>query len=206
MYFSKGHIGANTTHRTTFPEHELASTELGNGNKRMAYVLASEAVAAGACAVNLSTGELSEGAGWTADADFAEGEYGWVHRQDVGGTTVDDGDVVVMEYQGLALNAAANAVGHLVAPFAGVITRIDTILVGGALATGNATITAAIGGVGVTNGVVTITQSGSGAGDKDLAEPSALNVVAAGDTITLTVGGSATGDRTANVMVTIERS
>lgn len=76
------------------------------------------------------------------------------------------------------------------APFAMTITKIRSVLLGDALATGDATLTGKIGGVDITNGVVTITESGSAIGDKDEATPSAANVAAAGDFVELLVGGT----------------
>lgn len=80
------------------------------------------------------------------------------------------------------------------------IDSIDSGLTG-ALAVGDATITAAINAVAVTGGVVTITQAGSGAGDVDQAVPSAANVLSAGDVLTLTVGGANTAAEFADVTV-----
>lgn len=80
------------------------------------------------------------------------------------------------------------------------ITRITSVI-SGALTTGDATITAAIAGVAVTDGVITITQGGSAAGDVDEATPSAANVIAAGQTLTLTVAGTNDATRTAGVTV-----
>jgi hypothetical protein len=69
------------------------------------------------------------------------------------------------------------------------LTRIMSALTG-ALTTGNATITAAINGVAVTNGLVTITQAASAAGDLDSATPTAANVIAAGQVLSFTIGGT----------------
>lgn len=82
------------------------------------------------------------------------------------------------------------AVYGFVAPCAGTISKLLTNLRGHALATGDATVTAAINGAAVTGGVVTIAQDGSAVGDKDSATPSALNVVAEGDYVSFTVGGT----------------
>lgn len=79
-----------------------------------------------------------------------------------------------------------------------IATVIDRALTGG-----NETITAAINGVAVTGGVVTITQAGSAAGDVDLAEPTAANVMEEGDVLTLTVGGTQTSTAL-RVDVTVE--
>jgi hypothetical protein len=73
-----------------------------------------------------------------------------------------------------------------------------------ALATGDATITASIDGVAVTSGVVTIAQVGSAAGTKDTATPSALNVIADGASLELTVGG--TNDAAVFADVSVELS
>lgn len=115
-------------------------------------------------------------------------------------------DQVVIPFYGMNANGGSAAVITIVAPFAFKIERIDTILLGGALATGDFTVTAAIDGIAVTNGVVTVTQAASDAGDKDHATPTALNTGDAGATITLTGGGSSTGDRTINGFVTLSRT
>lgn len=76
-----------------------------------------------------------------------------------------------------------------------------------ALATGDATITAAIGGVAVTNGVVTITQAASAAGDVDLATPTAANVVVADvSDVSFTVGGTNSANVAAQLTVVVRRS
>lgn len=55
------------------------------------------------------------------------------------------------------------------------------------------TITASIGGVAVTGGAITITQSGSAAGDVDEATPSGANVVLRGQAVKLAVAGGGSG-------------
>jgi len=91
----------------------------------------------------------------------------------------------------LDLIAANSDVARLVCPFDATIQRVETVI-DGALATGNATVTMAVGGVGVTGGVVTITQSGSAADDVAFAVPSAANDCDAREVITGTVGGTST--------------
>lgn len=119
------------------------------------------------------------------------------------GTTATFTERVVLCYNGLSSKASDAAVARFVAPYAGTITKVYTVL-NGALATANATFTTAIGGVGVTNGVVTAIQSGSAAGDVASATPSAARTVAAGDLITVTGGGGSTATATANVFVIID--
>lgn len=100
----------------------------------------------------------------------------------------------------VSLVGATAAVVRWVSPVAGTIDKIHTVI-DGALTTGDATITAAIGGVAVTNGVVTITQVASAAGDKDSATPTAAKTVAVGDLVTFTVGG--TNDAAKNAAISI---
>lgn len=90
---------------------------------------------------------------------------------------------------------ASNLVGtdakvyRVVSPVAGTLKTIRSVI-DAALATGNATLTTKINVGAVTNGVVTITQAGSAAGDVDLATATAANTVAIGDVISVTVGGT----------------
>ena len=101
----------------------------------------------------------------------------------------------------VSLAIADAAVLYFVMPTgaaSGVLTSIDTRL-SGALTTGNATLTAAINATPVTNGVVTITQAGSAAGDLDVASPTAARTIAAGQVLSLTVGGTNDAARTASV-------
>lgn len=109
--------------------------------------------------------------------------------------------------QGMEISSKASdaKVLRFVSPVAGVISKIYTVL-NAALATGDATVTAAINGVGVTNGVVTATQSGSAAGDVDSATPTAARTVAVGDVITLTVGGASTATATLTPSIVISPS
>lgn len=76
----------------------------------------------------------------------------------------------------------------------------------GVLTTGDATLTFKIGTTAITGGVITITQSGSAAGDKDYANPSAANDVVVGDDINATVGGTNATATVANCLIEIERA
>jgi hypothetical protein len=78
---------------------------------------------------------------------------------------------------------------YIVAPFAATITKLETIL-NAALTTGNAVATASINGTPITGGAVTMVQSASAAGQENTASPSAANVVAAGDKISVTISGT----------------
>lgn len=96
----------------------------------------------------------------------------------------------------MSTKASDAEVQRIVPGFAGNIGKISSVL-NGALATGNATITVAINGVAVTNGVVTHTQAGSAAGNVATATPTAARTFTANDVITLTVGGASTATATA---------
>lgn len=89
-------------------------------------------------------------------------------------------------------DGSADATYYLVAPFAGAITKLYTVI-DGAVSTADITVTAKIGATGMTNGVVTITQSASAAGDVDSATPSAANTLSAGQAMNLVVAGGGSG-------------
>lgn len=113
------------------------------------------------------------------------------------------GIAAIIHNPAISLAIADAAVWYYIHPTgaaSATLTSIDTRL-SGTLTTGNATLTAAIDGTPVTSGVVTIAESGSAAGDEDVATPSAANVIAAGQVLSLTVGGTNDAARTAAVSV-----
>jgi len=103
----------------------------------------------------------------------------------------------------ISTKASDAAVLRVVSPVAGTIDKVYSVL-NAALATGDATLTGKIGASAITNGVITITESGSAAGDVDSATPSAAKTVAVGDVISFTGGGSssATGTATVSLLIT----
>jgi hypothetical protein len=106
----------------------------------------------------------------------------------------------------LASTKAADAgVYYLASPIAGTITNLQTIL-NAALATGNATATVAINGTNITGGVVTMVQASSAAGQVNSAQPTALNTIAVGDQIKVTIGGTSTATGGATLTLTVARS
>lgn len=94
---------------------------------------------------------------------------------------------------------------RVLSPYAGTNTAIYSVIEG-VLTTGNATLTGKIGGSAITDGVITITQAGSAAGDKDSCAPSAANTVAQWDELSLTVGGTNATASVANCWFEIELS
>jgi len=103
----------------------------------------------------------------------------------------------------ISTKASDAAVLRMPGGMAGTLLKVKTIL-NGALATGNATLTAAINSTGVTGGVVTMTQSASAAGDVASATCTALNTFAENDKITFTIGGTSTATATAEVYALIK--
>lgn len=76
-----------------------------------------------------------------------------------------------------------------VAPVRGKIVRVYSAI-GAAITTGNGTWTMEINGTAVTGVSVTVTQSGSAAGDVDSATPTGANNVNEGDTIEFITDGA----------------
>ena len=99
-------------------------------------------------------------------------------------------------------DASAEAVYYVVCPHAGDLAKIYSVI-DSPVSTADVTITAAIGAVAVTNGVVTITQAGSAAGDVDVATPTAANTVTAGQAVNLTVSGGGSAGTGPRIHVTI---
>lgn len=87
--------------------------------------------------------------------------------------------------------------------YAGRVVKIWSVI-NGVLTTGDATLTAKIDGAAITTGVITITQAGSAAGDKDSCVPTAANVVTVGGELSLTVGGTNATATVANCVFEIE--
>jgi hypothetical protein len=76
---------------------------------------------------------------------------------------------------------------------AGDITTIYTVI-DGAIITANAAITFEIGGTLVTSGGITITQSGSAAGDQDSSTPSGAKTLTAGQSLEVISDGASAND------------
>lgn len=109
---------------------------------------------------------------------------------------------MTLTFDPISTKASDAQVVRVVSPVAGTIDKIWSVM-NGALATGDCTLTAAIGATPITNGALTLTQAGSAAGDVDSATPSAAKTVAAGDVIKVTASGSSTATATASVSILI---
>lgn len=94
---------------------------------------------------------------------------------------------------------------HQPVHYAGNIVSIRSVIYG-TIATADADLTCSINGVAVTGGVVTVTASGSAAGDTDVATPTAANTVAAGDYISVATDGASTNTIECTVVVAVQRN
>lgn len=90
---------------------------------------------------------------------------------------------------------------YVVSPVAGTISKIYSVL-NGAITTADSILIAKINGTTVTGSNITVSHTGSAAGDVDSSTPTALNTINAGQAIEIeTDGGSNTN---AKVIITIE--
>lgn len=87
------------------------------------------------------------------------------------------------------LTLASAGQRYAAAPRDGKVVAIYSII-DAALTTGDEDLTAKIGGSAVTGGAITITQSGSAAGDVDSATPSAANTFSEGDALEVETDGA----------------
>lgn len=118
-----------------------------------------------------------------------------------GGTNLKD---VTVQTE-IADISTTSSTGYVVAPFAGTITKIYTVI-DGAITGGDAAITTKIGSISITDGGITIANAGSAAGDVDSATPTAANTVAVGDALVAVSDGGSTGATKAVVIFVIAKS
>lgn len=88
--------------------------------------------------------------------------------------------------------------------FAGDVVEIRAAI-DAALSTADATLTPKIGGTAMTNGAVTVAQSGSAAGSTFVSYPTGARTVAPGDAIEIETDGGSTGTAKCNITLVIRR-
>ncbi len=98
---------------------------------------------------------------------------------------------------------AAAAEHYAVSPVAGSVVSVRSVIEGSVDV--DTTLTSKIGGVAITDGAITVTASGSAAGDTDSAAPSAANTVSAGDPVSIACGGEGSTASRALVVFEIDR-
>jgi len=92
---------------------------------------------------------------------------------------------------------------YVVPGFNGRIRKISTVL-SGAITSANAGLTAKIGGTAVTGGAITITQSGSAAGDVDSVLPTGANSFTDSDAIEIETDGASSTARAVTITLELE--
>lgn len=112
-------------------------------------------------------------------------------------TTAGSGTLTITSSEEEIINldiadGSADATYYVVSHRGGTISKIWSVI-HGVVSTADITITANIGATPVTNGVITITQSGSAAGDVDSATPTGANTLTAGQALNLVVAGGGAG-------------
>ena len=100
------------------------------------------------------------------------------------------------------LSTASSA--FCVSPWRGKIVRVYSVIEN-AITTGDATVTMEINGTAVTGVSITVTQSGSAAGDVDSAVPTGANTVNEGDAIEFISDGSCDTTCVTHFFAVIER-
>lgn len=93
---------------------------------------------------------------------------------------------------------------YLVAPFSGTLTKVWSAI-GDAITGTDATLTVKINGSTVSPGTMTITATGSAAGDVDSVVPTSANTFSEGDTLEVQSDGASSGVATTNITFKIER-
>lgn len=145
----------------------------------------------------LTGGSLHEpkgAAAATADHIYAvDGLGSGTHRKvthaSMDRTSVKNVNLIYLEHKLLDVSTAKSE--WMVCPLAGKITKIWTVI-DGTIATADVDLTFEIGGVVVTNGLITIAFSGSVAGDVDSSAPTALNVLTTGQPVEIITDGAST--------------
>ena len=102
-------------------------------------------------------------------------------------------------------NISAASSAWVVTPVAGTIAKVYSVI-SGAITSGDATLTAKIATVSVTNGVITVANSGSAAGTVDSATPSGANTVTLGQAIEIATDGGSTNSISAVITFVVTPS
>ena len=142
----------------------------------------------GSGSASVNTTYVSNGAG--------SGTWQKIGSDQINTSSVKNVNKVYLTY---LLQDISTAASHWIAtPIAGDIAKIYSVI-NGAITGANCALSFEIGGVAVTNGGITITQSGSAAGDVDTSTPSAAKTLAAGGSIEIITDGGSTGSKDATI-------
>jgi hypothetical protein len=97
-----------------------------------------------------------------------------------------------------------NSAGYIVVPVDGYVVKAYSVIAG-AITGGDAEVTLSDGTTNFTNGVITIANSGSAAGDVDSCTPTANNEVSAGDIIKAISDGGSTNAVLARITLVVKK-
>jgi hypothetical protein len=137
----------------------------------------------GVAAASANTVYVADGAG--------SGAWEKIDEDAINTSSIKNVNKMYLTYEITTLNPAASY--FMVVPVAATLEKIYSVI-DGAITGANNVMTFEIGGTLVTNGTVTITQSGSAAGDVDEAIPTATNVLTAGQALEIISNGGASND------------
>jgi len=115
-----------------------------------------------------------------------------------------DGNYVILTASIVDVSTAGTVYIAIPDNCAGDVMQVSTALTG-PISGADADITPKINGTAMTNGLITIAQSGSAAGDVDTSRPTGARTVAEGDAIEIETDGASTGTSTVTVTIAIKR-
>jgi hypothetical protein len=107
--------------------------------------------------------------------------------------------------QGKMADISTASAVYLTSPYAGTVDKVMSVI-DGAITGGDAVLSASINTVLMTGGTITIANATSAAGDVDSCAPTAANVVAAGDTISVATDGGSTNTVSAQIVLKCTRT
>jgi hypothetical protein len=107
-------------------------------------------------------------------------------------------------FSGSFVNVSTGQTVHIPVPFAGTVVKVVTVLEA-AISSANAIITVK-NAAAASMGTITVTQSGSAAGDVDTLSPSSNNTVTADSFITITSDGGSTNTAALRFVVVLDRT
>lgn len=137
----------------------------------------------GAASASANTVYVADGAG--------SGTWEKIDEDAINTSSIKNVNKMYMTYEIASLNGAQSY--FMVVPVAATLESIRSVI-DEAITGADNVLTFEIAGAPVTNGTVTITQSGSAAGDVDSATPTAANVLTAGQALEIISNGGASND------------
>lgn len=120
------------------------------------------------------------------------------------GTWTPKENLVELSLEGYLENISAASTVYVPVPFAGTVMKVVTVLEG-AIGSSDATITVS-NAAAASMGTITVTYTGSAAGDVDTLAPSTNNTVAADSFITIATDGASVNAASLRFVVVLDRT